>query len=207
MELNLSSAGKKGGKAKTIEIADAAFACDFNEPLIHQVVTAYLAGGRAGTHAQKTRAQVRGGGKKPWNQKGGGRARAGTSRSPIWRGGGKVFAAVTADYSQKVNKKMYRAALRSILSELIRQERLMVVDDFALDAISTKDLRAKLTDFGLSEVLILTEGLDEKLGLSARNLYRVEVCPAAAVDPVSLVGFDKVLTTVAALKKLEELLA
>lgn len=207
MELNLSHSGAKGSKAKTIEITDAVFACEFNEPLVHQIVTAYLAGGRAGTHAQKTRAQVRGGGKKPWNQKGGGRARAGTSRSPIWRGGGKVFAAVSADYSQKINKKMYRAGLRSIVSELIRQERLVVVDDFGLDEISTKTLLAKLTTLGLPEALIITESMDEKIALSARNLYRVEVCTVAGIDPVSLVGFEKVLTTVAALKKLEEWLA
>jgi large subunit ribosomal protein L4 len=210
MQLNLTPAsqGKAAGKAaSSVEVSDATFAADFNEPLIHQVVTAYLAGARAGTHAQKTRAQVRGGGKKPWNQKGTGRARAGTSRSPIWRSGGKVFAAVTADYSQKVNKKMYRGAMRSILSELIRQERLIVVDDFSLDAISTKNLVLKLNNLGLSDTLIVTENVDENIYFSSRNLHKIDVRDVAGLDPVSLIGFEKVLITVDALKKVEESLA
>jgi len=206
MELTLASAGK-GKKGNVVAVADATFACDFNEALVHQVVTAYLAAARAGTHAQKTRAQVRGGGKKPWKQKGSGRARAGTSRSPIWRSGGKVFAAVTADYSEKVNKKMYRSAMRSILSELIRQERLVVVNEFALSEISTKGLLQRLNELSLSDVLIITEDVDQSLYLSARNLHQIDVRDVAAVDPVSLIGFEKVLITVEALKKFEELLA
>ncbi len=213
MQLNLTSASqgkadKKGAAtANSIEVSDISFACDFNEALVHQVVTAYLAGARAGTHAQKTRAQVRGGGKKPWNQKGTGRARAGTSRSPIWRSGGKVFAAVTADYSQKVNKKMYRGAMRAIFSELVRQERLIVVDDFSLEAASTKGLVLKLKDLGLSDALIVTENVDANLYLSARNLHKIDVRDVAAIDPASLIGFEKVLITVEALKKVEESLA
>src|SRR3990172_2419480 len=206
MELTLAPAGK-GKKGNVVAVADATFACDFNEALVHPVVTAYLAAARAGTHAQKTRAQVRGGGKKPWKQKGSGRARAGTSRSPIWRSGGKVFAAVTADYSQKVNKKMYRSAMRSILSELIRQERLVVVNEFALSEISTKGLLQRLNELSLSDVLIITEDVDQSLYLSARNLHQIDVRDVAAVDPVSLIGFEKVLITVEALKKFEELLA
>lgn len=199
MELQLTPASQ----GAVLEVNDATFACEFNEALVHQVVTAYLAAGRAGTRAQKTRSQVRGGGKKPWKQKGGGRARAGTSRSPIWRGGGRTFAAVPADHSQKVNKKMYRGAMRAILSELVRQERLIVVDEFSLAEIGTKQLLSKLTSLNVTEALIVTESLDEKLYLSARNLHRVQVCEAKEIDPVSLVGFDKVLITVAALKQVE----
>lgn len=205
MELALTAVKK--GKAGKVNVADATFGCDFNEPLIHQVVTAYLAGARAGTHAQKTRSEVRGGGKKPWKQKGSGRARAGTSRSPLWRGGGKVFAAVTGDYSQKVNKKMYRGAMRSILSELIRQDRLLVVSEFTLPEVGTKGLLAKLREWDLSDVLIITVGFDQTLYLSARNLHKVEVCDVTDVDPVNLIGFEKVVMTVDALKKFEEWLA
>jgi large subunit ribosomal protein L4 len=205
MELALTAVKK--GKAGKVSVADATFGCDFNEPLIHQVVTAYLAGARAGTHAQKTRSEVRGGGKKPWKQKGSGRARAGTSRSPLWRGGGKVFAAVTGDYSQKVNKKMYRGAMRSILSELIRQDRLLVVSEFTLPEVGTKGLLAKLREWDLSDVLIVTVGFDQTLYLSARNLHKVEVCDVTDVDPVNLIGFEKVVMTVDALKKFEEWLA
>ena len=204
MELNLTPMGK--GKAGVLQVDDASFACAYNETLVHQVVTSYLAGARAGTHAQKTRAQVRGGGKKPWNQKGSGRARAGTSRSPLWRSGGKVFAAVLGDYSVKVNKKMYRAALRSIFSELLRQGRLVVVQEFPVDEISTKALIAKLNGLGLSDVLVITELADDKLRLSARNLHHVDVREVSAVDPVSLVGFEKVLVTVPALQRLQEVL-
>lgn len=204
MELQLTNA--KSG-SNTVTVSDAAFAQKFNESLIHQVVTAYLSGGRAGTHAQKTRMMVRGGGKKPWKQKGSGRARAGSIRSPIWRGGGKSFAAVTQDYSQKVNKKMYRGALRAIVSELARQGRLIVVEEFALDAPKTKQLVEKLTALDLKEVLIVTAQADEKIQLAARNLYRVEVCDSAQIDPVSLIRFDKVLVTLPALRRLEEWLA
>ncbi len=201
MQLNLTSASQG---ITSIEVSDTTFAADYNEALIHQVVTAYLAAARAGTHAQKTRAQVRGGGKKPWNQKGTGRARAGTSRSPIWRTGGKVFAAVTADYSQKVNKKMYRGAMRAILSELIRQERLIVVDEFSLDSISTKGLITKLKGLDLSDALIVTENVDENIYLSTRNLHKIDVRDVTGLDPVSLIGFEKVLITVDALKRVEE---
>jgi len=204
MELQLHNA--KSG-SNTVTVSDVAFAHKFNESLVHQVVTAYLSGGRAGTHAQKTRMMVRGGGKKPWKQKGSGRARAGSIRSPIWRGGGKSFAAVTQDYSQKVNKKMYRGALRAIISELARQGRLIVVEDFALDAPKTKQLVDKLKVLELKEVLIVTAQADEKIQLAARNLYRVEVCDTTQIDPVSLIRFDKVLVTLPALRRLEEWLA
>ncbi len=201
MQLNLV---KKQGQ---IDVSDAVFGQYFNEALIHQVVTAYLAGGRAGTQAQKTRAEVRGGGKKPWKQKGTGRARAGSSRSPIWRAGGKTFAAKPRSYEQKVNKKMYQGAIRSILSELHRQERLQVVEELTLAAAKTKELVAKLKEYELSNVLIVVDCLDEALYLAARNLIGVEVTDAQSIDPVSLVGFDNVLMTVAAVKQLEERLA
>lgn len=201
MNLNLAGAGG------TVEVADATFGKEFNEALVHQVVTAYLAGGRQGTRAQKTRSEVRGGGKKPWRQKGTGRARAGTIRSPLWRSGGVTFAARPQDYTQKVNRKMYRAAMRSILSELVRQERLVAVEEFAVDAPKTKQLVAKLSELGLEKVLIVTEEVDEKLYLAARNIPNVDVVDVAAADPVSLVAFDKVLVTVSALRKFEEKLA
>ncbi|GHA97966.1 50S ribosomal protein L4 [Modicisalibacter luteus] len=201
MNLNLAGAGG------TVEVADATFGKEFNEALVHQVVTAYLAGGRQGTRAQKTRSEVSGGGKKPWRQKGTGRARAGTIRSPLWRSGGVTFAARPQDYTQKVNRKMYRAAMRSILSELVRQERLVAVDEFAVDAPKTKQLVAKLKELGLEKVLIVTEEVDEKLYLAARNIPNVDVVDVAAADPVSLVAFDKVLVTVSALRKFEEKLA
>jgi large subunit ribosomal protein L4 len=192
----------------SMDVADAVFGQDFNEALVHQVVVAYLAAGRAGTHAQKNRAAVSGGGAKPWRQKGTGRARAGTIRSPIWRGGGKTFAATTRDYSQKVNKKAYRAAIRSILSELLRQERLVVVESFAVTAPKTRELLAKLDDMDLRErLLIVHDAPDENLYLAARNLSQVEVVDTAIADPVSLVGFDKILMTAAALRQFEEKLA
>jgi large subunit ribosomal protein L4 len=201
--MNISTHG-----GSSMDVADAVFGQDFNEALVHQVVVAYLAAGRAGTHAQKNRATVRGGGSKPWRQKGTGRARAGTIRSPIWRGGGKTFAATTRDYSQKVNKKAYRAAIRSILSELLRQDRLVVVDSFAVTAPRTRELLAKLKDMGLQEqLLIVHDAPDENLYLAARNLSQVEVVDTAIADPVSLVGFDKVLMTAAALRQFEEKLA
>ncbi|MCI0511045.1 LSU ribosomal protein L4P [Chromohalobacter marismortui] len=199
MNLNLA-----GAEAGTVEVSDATFGKEFNESLVHQVVTAYFAAGRQGTRAQKTRAEVRGGGKKPWRQKGTGRARAGTIRSPLWRSGGVTFAARPQDYTQKVNRKMYRAAMRSILSELVRQERLVVVDSFAVDAPKTKQLIAKLKDLDLEKALIVTEDIDEKLFLAARNIPYVDVVDVAAADPVSLVAFDKVLVTVSALRKFEE---
>jgi len=205
MDITLKNA--TGKAAGALQVADTAFGCEFNEALVHQVVTAYLAGARAGTHAQKTRAQVSGGGIKPWKQKGGGRARAGSIRSPLWRGGGKTFAAVPADYSQKVNRKMYRAAIRSILSELLRQDRLVVVDSFAVEEARTRVLVEKLEALGLDNVLVVTDGADDKLRLSARNLHQVEVMSAAAVDPVSLIRFEKVLMTADAVKKFEGQLA
>tara|TARA_R110001583_G_scaffold19509_2_gene76296 strand:+ start:1374 stop:1979 length:606 start_codon:yes stop_codon:yes gene_type:complete len=200
--MNLTIAGASG----SVEVSELAFGKEFNETLVHQVVTAYLAGARQGTRAQKTRAEVRGGGRKPWRQKGTGRARAGTIRSPIWRSGGVTFAAKPQDHSQKVNKKMYRAAIRCIFSELVRQERLVVVEELKLEAPKTKLMVAKLKEMDLGNVLIITEGVDLDLYLSARNLPKVNVLDAAAIDPVSLVGSDKVLVTVAALKKIEEML-
>ena len=197
---------KMQGKG-SVDVAEAAFGAKFNEALVHQVVTAYLAGSRAGTKAQKNRAAARGGGAKPWRQKGTGRARAGTIRSPIWVGGGRTFAAKPRDHSQKVNKKMYRAALRSVLSELIRQDRLVVVESLEIDAPKTKLLATKLKDLDLSSVLVLNEAFDEKLFLAARNLPNVGICDAASIDPVVLIRFEKVLITLPALKLIEERLS
>jgi large subunit ribosomal protein L4 len=191
----------------SVDVAEAAFGVDFNEALVHQVVTAYLAGGRAGTKAQKNRAAVRGGGVKPWRQKGTGRARAGTIRSPIFVGGGRTFAAKPRQHAQKVNKKMYRAALRSVMSELVRQERLVVVNDLTLDAPKTKLLATKLKELDLGNVLILNEAFDEKIYLAARNLPNVGICDAASIDPVVLIRFEKVLVTLPALKMIEERLS
>ncbi len=191
----------------SVDVADETFGAKFNEALVHQVVTAYLSGGRAGTKAQKNRSAVRGGGAKPWRQKGMGRARAGTIRSPIWVGGGRAFAAKPRNYEQKVNKKMYRAALRSVLSELVRQDRLVVVKELAIEAPKTKLLASKLKEMELSSVLILNEAFDEKLFLAARNLPNVGICDAASIDPVVLIRFDKVLVTLPALKLIEERLS
>ena len=202
MELQLH-----GGGSGSVQVSDDTFALDFRESLVHQVVTACLAGVRAGTAKQKTRGEVSGGGSKPWRQKGTGRARAGTSRSPLWRTGGKIFAARPRDYTQKINRKMYRLAMRSILSELVRQERLIVVGSFALEAPKTRELAGKLKQLGLGNALIVTDAPDDRLYLAARNLPDVTVCEAAAVDPVSLVGFDKIVVTAAALRQLEERLA
>ena len=201
--MNLNLAAGTG----TVEVADATFGKEFNEALVHQVVTAYLAGGRQGTRAQKNRSDVRGGGKKPWRQKGTGRARAGTIRSPLWRSGGVTFAARPQDYTQKVNRKMYRAAMRSILSELVRQERLVAIEEFSVEAPKTKQVAAELKELNREKVLIVTEEVDETLYLAARNLPHVDVVDVAAADPVSLVAFDKVLVTVSALRKFEEKLA
>ena len=187
----------------SVDVAEAAFGAEFNEALIHQVVTAYLAGGRAGTKAQKNRSTARGGGAKPWRQKGTGRARAGTIRSPIWVGGGRTFAAAPRDHSQKVNKKMYRAALRSVLSELVRQDRLVIVNELALEAPKTGLLASKLKELDLDSVLILNEAFDEKVFLAARNLPNVGVCDVGSIDPVVLIRFEKVLVTLPALKLLE----
>lgn len=206
MELAKTTASGNASK-NGIEVADAIFARDFNEDLIHQVVTSYMAAARSGTKAQKTRAEVRGGGAKPWRQKGTGRARAGTIRSPIWVGGGRTFAAKPRNYAKKVNRKMYRGAMSSILSELVRQERLMVVDSFSVDAPKTKELAEKLNKLGIQDVLIVTGAVDENLYLASRNLYKVGVCDVAAVDPVSLIGYEKVLITEDAVKALEETLS
>ena len=198
MNLNLAGAGG------AVDVSDATFGKDFNEALVHQVVTAYLAGARQGTVAQKTRSDVSGGGKKPWRQKGTGRARAGTIRSPLWRSGGVTFAARPQDHSHKVNRKMYRAAMRSILSELVRRDRLVAVDAISVEAPKTKLLIAKLQELGLEKALIVTEEQDVNLYLAARNIPYVDVVNVAGADPVSLVGYDKVLMTVAALRKFEE---
>ncbi|MGA9574393.1 MAG: 50S ribosomal protein L4 [Lysobacterales bacterium] len=197
MELAVS-----GGSA--IEVSNATFGRDFSEALVHQVVTAYLAGGRAGTKAQKTRSEVRGGGKKPWRQKGTGRARAGTIRSPLWRGGGRTFAARPQDHSQKVNRKMYRGALQAILSELVRQERLVVLDRFELSAPKTGELLTKLAQLDFKKGLIITSEVEGNLFLATRNLPNVYVLDVAGLDPVSLVAADKVIMTVDAVKKIEE---
>jgi large subunit ribosomal protein L4 len=201
MELTLKDA--KGA----LEVSDTTFGREFNEALVHQVVVAFGAGARQGTKAQKTRAEVRGGGKKPWRQKGTGRARAGTIRSPIWVGGGRAFAAKPRDFEQKVNKKMYRGAIQSILSELVRQERLIVVEKFGVETPKTKELLAKLNEYGLTDVLIVTPEVDENLFLASRNLYKVDVRDVQGIDPVSLIAFDKVLITADAVKQLEEALA
>ncbi len=205
MELNLQTVGKKKGGA--IEVADAVFGREFNQALVHQVVVAYLAAARTGSKAQKSRSAVSGGGAKPWRQKGTGRARAGTIRSPLWRGGGVTFAAAPRDYSQKVNRKMYRGAVRSILSELVRQGRLIAVESFELEGPKTKMLVDRLKELGLRQALIVKDELDENLYLAARNLPGVDVRDVVGLDPVSLVGFDKVVMTTDAIKRLEEQLA
>lgn len=206
MKYNLTTATGKNS-TKSIELSDEVFARDFNEPLIHQVVTAYMAGARAGTVGQKSRANVSGGGAKPWRQKGTGRARAGSIRSPLWRGGGKTFAATTRDYSQKVNRKMQNSAIRSILSELVRQERLLVLEGFEVAVPKTKELAQKLDKLGASNALIVTEKVDDNLYLSSRNLKQIYVCDAIRIDPVSLIGVEKVLMTVNAVKQIEEMLS
>ena len=195
----------KGANALTV--SETTFGREFNEALVHQVVVAYAAGARQGTRAQKTRSEVSGGGAKPWRQKGTGRARAGTIRSPIWRTGGVTFAAKPQDHSQKVNKKMYRGAMKSILSELVRQERLIVVDNFSVEAPKTKELVAKLKELELTDALIVTSEVDENLFLAARNLYKVDARDVAGIDPVSLIAFDKVVMTADAVKQVEEMLA
>jgi large subunit ribosomal protein L4 len=199
MDINI-----QGGS--TVALSDAAFARDYNEALVHQLVTAYLAGARQGSKAQKNRADVSGGGAKPWRQKGTGRARAGTSRGPIWRSGGVTFAARPRDYDQKLNKKMYRAAMQAIWSELVRQDRLVVVDSFEVADHKTKGFAAKLAEMDLTNVLIVDAEVNKNVYLASRNLPHVAVAEASGVDPVSLISFDKVLVTVSALKKVEEML-
>jgi len=200
MELSIST--PKGAKG-TVEVSELTFGKEFNQDLVHQAVVAYQAAARQGSKAQKSRSAVAGGGAKPWKQKGSGRARAGTSRSPIWRSGGVTFAAQPRSYEQKINKKMYRAAMRCILSELARQDRLMVVESIALDAPKTKGLVNYLAQFDVSEALIVTEDLNANLYLASRNLHKVDVIDAQAVNPLSLVGFDRVIMTVDAIKKVE----
>jgi len=195
------------GGCGTVSVSDVAFAREYNEDLVHQVVTAYMAGARQGTRAQKNRAAVSGGGKKPWRQKGTGRARAGTSRSPIWRSGGVTFAAGPQDHSQKVNRKMYRAGMQTIMSELARQDRLMVIESLDVEAPKTKLLVKQLGEFGLDDVLIVSAEVGENLYLASRNLHKVNVVDVEAIDPVSLIGHEKVLFTVDAVKKVEEMLA
>jgi large subunit ribosomal protein L4 len=201
MELTLKDA--KGA----LEVSEATFGREFNEALIHQVVVAYAAGARQGTKAQKTRSEVSGGGKKPWRQKGTGRARAGTIRSPIWRSGGTTFAAKPRSHDQKVNKKMYRGAMKSILSELVRQDRLIVVEKFGVESPKTKALAAQLKSMDLNDVLIVTKEVDENLFLAARNLHKVDVRDVQGLDPVSLIAFEKVLMTADAVKQIEEVLS
>lgn len=203
MELNIvTPAGAKG----TLKVSEVAFGKEFNQDLVHQAVVAYMAGARQGSRAQKTRSEVSGGGRKPFAQKGSGRARAGTIRSPLWRSGGTTFAAKPQDFSQKLNKKMYRAAMRCILSELTRQDRLVVVEGFDIDAPKTKALVQKMAEYDLSEMLIVSEEVSENLYLASRNLHKVDVRDVQGIDPVSLIRFDKVVVTVAAMKKLEEIL-
>ena len=204
MELSVLKSGSS--EAGSVSVSDVTFAREYNEDLVHQVVTAYMAGARQGTRGQKNRAAVSGGGKKPWRQKGTGRARAGTIRSPIWRGGGVTFAAQPQDHGQKVNRKMYRAAMQSIMSELARQDRLMVVESLDLEAPKTKLLVKHLSEYGVDNVLIVSAEVDENLYLAARNLHAVDVLDVEGVDPLSLIGHDKVMITVDAVKKFEEML-
>ena len=201
--MNLDIIGAKNG----VDVSDTAFGREFNEALVHQVVVSYMAGARQGTKAQKTRSEVNGGGRKPFRQKGTGRARAGTIRSPIWRGGGVTFAAKPRDHSKKVNKKMYHGAMQAILSELVRQERLMVVEDFAIDEPRTRAFSAKLKELELTNVLVVVEEVDDNLYLGCRNIHNVDIIDVQGVNPVNLIGFKKVLFTVGALKKAEELFA
>ena len=205
MELSVVKPGNKA--AGTVAVSEANFAREYNEALVHQVVTAYLSGARQGTRAQKTRSEVTGGGKKPWRQKGTGRARAGTIRSPIWRSGGVTFAAKPQDHSQKVNRKMYRAAMRSILSELARTDRLMIVEALDVEQPKTKLLAETLKGYGVDNVLIVADNVDKNLYLASRNLHKVDVRDVEGADPVSLIAYDKVMITVDAVKKFEEALA
>jgi large subunit ribosomal protein L4 len=204
--MELKVVAPAGGKESSVDVSDLIFGRDFNEDLVHQTVVSYLANARQATKAQKTRSEVSGGGKKPWRQKGTGRARAGTIRSPIWRGGGQTFAArPDQNFTQKLNRKMFRAAMRSILSELARQDRLVVVDQFSVEEPKTRGLLEKLNGLGLSNVLIVTDQVEENLYLSARNLHKVDVRDANGVDPVSLINYEKVLVTVPAIKQFEEM--
>lgn len=207
MELALALPGKKKAGKEKISLSDESFDRAYNEPLVHQTVVTYLAGARQGSVKQKSRSEVRGGGRKPWRQKGTGRARAGTIRSPIWRSGGVTFAARPQDHSKKLNKKMYRGAMQCILSELIRQNRMIVVNEFTVETHKTKDLVVKLKEFDLDNVLIVSDQVEKNLYLAARNLHKVDALDVSGLDPVSLIGFEKILITVPALKKVEEMLS
>ncbi len=205
MEIPVTNASGQSSDA-TLDVSDAAFGLEFNEPLVHQVVVAYMATGRSGTKAQKTRSEVSGGGAKPWRQKGTGRARAGSSRSPLWRGGGATFAAQPRKHDQKINRKMYRKAIRTIISQLFREDRVIVVDDFSVSVPKTKELVAQLKALGVEQALIVLEQFDERVLLAARNLAGVSVIHAGVLDPVSLVAAGKVIMTTAAVKRIEEAL-
>src|SRR3990172_1830841 len=206
--MKLPLKNEAGAGAGEIEVSDVVFGAAFNEPLVHQVVVAYQAGGRAGTRKQKTRSEVRGGGRKPWRQKGTGQARAGTIRSPLWRGGGKVFPSTPDEnFSKKVNRKMYRSALRAILSELVRQGRLLAIEDFNVERPKTKDFAARLKGLGAEDVLIVTESIDQNLALASRNLHHVDVRTTAGADPVSLLRHERVIVTTGAIKHFETWLA
>ena len=205
MKLKIEKSGKK--QSGTMNVADSVFAAEFNEPLVHQVLVSYMSGSRSGTKSQKSRSEVRGGGRKPWRQKGTGRARAGTIRSPLWRGGGVTFAAKSRDYSKKINRKMFRGAMRSIFSELVRQKRFVCIDEFDVTESKTKLVKEKLNNLGLKEVLIITEGLSENLYLGVRNIPKVDVMDTNELNPYSLIGFEKVLITQAAVEKVEEWLS
>ena len=205
--MQLVTKAMDGGDGREIDVADAAFGAEYNASLVHQVVSAFMAGARSGTSAQKTRAEVRGGGAKPWRQKGTGRARAGSSRSPIWRGGGVTFAARPRSYAQKVNRKMYRGAMRSILSELLRQDRILLVEEFGVSSPKTRELVSKLEDLGLDDVLIVVEECGAELALASRNLHWVAVSEARDLNPASLLAFSQVLMTVAACRSMEERVA
>lgn len=199
---------KESGADAEIEVSDAVFGARFNEPLVHQVVVAFRANGRQGTRKQKTRSEVRGGGRKPWRQKGTGQARAGTIRSPLWRGGGKIFPSTPDEnFSHKVNRKMYRRALRAILSELVRQGRLLAVEDFKVERPKTKEFAARLKSLGAQDALIVTESIDANLALASRNLRRVDVRTTGAADPVCLLQHERVLVTADAMKRFEAWLA
>ena len=197
----------KQNNGSALNVSDDVFGVEYNENLIHQAVVAYQAGARQGTRSQKNRSAVSGGGAKPWRQKGTGRARAGTSRSPIWRGGGKTFPAAPQDFSQKMNRKAYRTAMRSILSELVRQDRLIIADDFTVAEPKTKQLVARMNEMKIEDVLVVTHEFDENLALASRNLYHVGILEADEINPISLIGFDKVLMTSAAIKQIEETFA
>ena len=205
--MQLVTKAMDGGGGREVDVADAAFGAEYNAPLVHQVVSAFMAGARSGTSAQKTRAEARGGGAKPWRQKGTGRARAGSSRSPIWRGGGVTFAARPRSYAQKVNRKMYRGAMRSILSELLRQDRIHLVEEFGVSSPKTRELVSKLEALGLDDVLIVVEDCGAELALASRNLHWVAVSEARDINPVSLLAFSQVLMTVEACRSMEERVA